>query len=114
MRTRIASTIGLLALLASACAVPDGPPASVRLTDHHVHLLGPDVMRDWHAVGVTFSRPDSIYTSVGALLRERPDTNVSVVLVPMAHLYGNTEFSGALGIPDSTVRTRVQIGRAHV
>ena len=114
MRIRIASAVGLLALLVSACAVPDTPSASVHFTDHHVHILGPDVMRDWRAVGVTFSRPDSIYTSASTLLRERPDSSASVVLVPMAHLYGNTEFSGALGINDSTVRSRVRRENEHV
>ena len=97
-----------LAVADAACGAPAAPAASVAFTDHHVHVLGPDVMRDWRALGVTFSRADSIYTSPGSLPRVRPDTSASAVLVPMAHLYGNAEFVGGLGIDDATVRERVR------
>lgn len=103
-----------LAIAAAACGTAAAPAASVAFTDHHVHVLGPDVMRDWRALGVTFSRADSIYTSPGTLLRVRPDTSASAVLVPMAHLYGNAEFVGGLGIDDATVRERVRRENAHV
>jgi predicted TIM-barrel fold metal-dependent hydrolase len=97
-----------------ACTPPPAPTSEVRFTDHHVHILGPDVMRDWRAVGVTFSRPDSVYTSAATLLRARPDTAATAVLVPMAHLYGNTEFTAALGIDDAEARVRVRRENAHV
>lgn len=60
--------------------------------DHHVHILGPDVMRDWRAVGVTFSRPDSIYMSAATLLGGGDDAIGSAVLVPMGHLYATEDF----------------------
>ncbi len=84
------------------------------LVDHHVHVLGPDVMRDWKAVGVTFSRPDSIYTSPGSLLSGRGDSVAKVVLVPMAHLYANPAFVGELRLDVAEVRRRVRRENAHV
>jgi uncharacterized protein len=114
-RSRDVRYVALIALLCAGGCTPgmDRTP-SVRLTDHHVHILGPDVMRDWRAVGVTFSRPDSVYESPGGLIRARPDTGLSVVLVPMAHLYGNSELTDALRIDDATVRERVRRENAHV
>lgn len=34
--------------------------------DHYVHIFGPNSIRDGNALGVPFSRPDSIYLSPGA------------------------------------------------
>jgi len=87
------------------------------LVDHHVHILGPDVLRDWRAVGVTFSRPASTYSSVSAWLASRAlDTTHldAMVLVPMAQLYGSAEFVDALGIDAATVRERVARENDHV
>lgn len=84
------------------------------LVDHHVHVLGPNVMRDWRAAGVTFSRPDSFYTSPASLLSGRGDSVAQVVLVPMAHLYANPEFVGELRLDAAEVRRRVRRENAHV
>ena len=87
------------------------------LVDHHVHILGPDVIRDWRAVGVTFSRPESTYTSVAAWMASRglDSTHVQgMVLVPMAQLYGNAEFVEALRIDADTVQARVARENDHV
>jgi len=88
--------------------------ANVAIVDHHVHVLGPDVMRDWKALGVTFSRPDSIYTSPRTLLEGRGDSVAHVVLVPMAHLYANPEFVEGIKIDAIEARRRVRRENAHV
>lgn len=92
---------------------PD-PSASVAIVDHHVHVLGPDVMRDWKALGITFSRPDSIYTSPRTLLEGRADSVAYVVLVPMAHLYADPEFVEGLKIDAIEARRRIRRENAHV
>ena len=84
------------------------------IVDHHVHILGPDVIRDWKSLGVTFSRPDSIYLSASSLLNGRGDAIASVTLVPMAHLYANPEFVGELGIDSAEVHRRVRRENAFV
>ena len=87
------------------------------LVDHHVHILGPDVLRDWQAVGVSFSRPASTYSSVSAWLASRAlDTTHldAMVLVPMAQLYGSAEFVDALGLDVAAGRQRVARENDHV
>lgn len=78
------------------------------VVDHHVHILGPDIIRDWKALGVVFSRPDSIYVSAATLLARHGEALHSVTLVPMSHLYANPEFVAALKLDDSEVRRRVR------
>lgn len=90
------------------------PAPALGVVDHHVHVLGPDVMRDWRALGVTFTRPDSIYLSPSTLLGARGDSLAAVVLLPMGHLYANPEFVGELGIDAAEVRRRVRRENAHV
>jgi len=82
-----------------------------------VHVLGPDLLRDWKSLGVSFSRPDSAYLSLEGwfatpVAGERAITGA--LLVPMAHLYGNAEFRGALGLSIEEERRRVQAENDHV
>ena len=87
------------------------------LVDHHVHLLGPDIVRDWRAVGVSFSRPDSTYTSVSAWMSSRglePASFARLVLVSMAHLYGSEELRRGLRLSPSEARARVTRENTHV
>jgi hypothetical protein len=84
------------------------------IVDHHVHVLGPDIVRDWKSVGVTFSRPDSIYLSVASLLTRHGDSLAAVTLVPMSHLYANPEFVSALAIDSAEVHRRVRRENAWV
>lgn len=114
-----------LTLLAMGCG-ESGPmptlerPATVRASvpvDHHVHLIGPGLLADWKSVGVSFSRPDAAYQSAAALLGPPPggDGPVErVVLVPMAHLYGNSELRGALDISVEEEQRRVAAENDHV
>jgi predicted TIM-barrel fold metal-dependent hydrolase len=108
--------LSLLDAFAAVAQTPTPAPTSrtIAIRDHHVHILGPDVIRDWKSLGVSFSRPDSIYLSPSALLRSRPDTVLHAVLVPMAHLYGNAEFAGGLSISPAEARQRVRRENTHV
>jgi uncharacterized protein len=103
-----AAVLGLLG------ASTGGRAQAHHIVDHHVHILGPDVLRDWKSLGVTFSRPDSIYLSPSSLLVGRGDSVASVVLVPMAHLYADPEFLGGLGIDAAEARRRVRRENAIV
>jgi uncharacterized protein len=136
VRARVACAALALVVGAAACR-PTNETSSVRavdvedaaarralierlggpLVDHHVHILGPDVIRDWRAVGVTFSRPDSTYTSVAAWMASRglDSTHVqAMVLVPMAQLYGDAEFVESLRIDATAVQARVVRENDHV
>jgi predicted TIM-barrel fold metal-dependent hydrolase len=87
------------------------------LADHHVHLLGPDIVRDWRAAGVSFSRPESTYTSVTAWMASRslaPTSFARLVLVPMAHLYGSEELRRGLRLSSAETRARVERENTHV
>ncbi|MBL8988341.1 MAG: amidohydrolase family protein [Gemmatimonadetes bacterium] len=111
----------IVALLAAGAAVsrlsrtgtvaPEGSPGIV---DHHVHLLSPDLIRDWKSLGVPFSRPDSIYSSAVTLLNGRGDSVAAVVLVPMGHLYANPEFVAGLRIDRAEAHRRVRRENAWV
>jgi len=107
--------LGLAPLL--ACRAPAPEPARGGLSDHHVHLLGPRLLADWKALGVTFSRPDAAYASLDGWF-ERPAADAApidtVVAVPMAHLYGNEEFRGALGLSLEAERAGVRAENEHV
>ncbi len=94
--------------LRGANAVPAEDSGASGIVDHHVHILGPDVLRDWKALGVTFSRPDSIYVSAASLLNGRSDSITLAVLVPMGHLYAHPEFVGELRIDTAEVHRRVR------
>jgi len=112
MLTRRLTILALL--LAGSPALAQQQPAAARFVDHHVHILGPDVVRDWKALGVTFSRPDSIYTSPASLLGDGGDAVSLAVLVPMGHLYANPEFVEGLRIDAAEARRRVRRENAHV
>lgn len=91
------------------------PLAPTRIVDHHVHVLGPDVVRDWKRLGETFSRPDSVYLSPSGLFRgARGDSLAAVVLVPMAHLYGIPDFTVGLVIDAEEAHRRVRRENAYV
>lgn len=87
------------------------------VVDHHVHILGPNLIRDWKSLGVPFSRPDSVYLSAAGLLGADENAQKSLsqaVLVPMAHLYGNAEFREALKLSLEDEYARVRAENDHV
>lgn len=103
----------VLAALAVGCAGPaERSEAPVQNlpgvpVDYHVHILGPDLMRDWRALGVAFSRPDEVYMSSAGLLDGGEHAAArEVLLVPMAHLYGNSELREGLALTLEQERER--------
>jgi uncharacterized protein len=94
--------------IAASTRAPQG------IVDHHVHLLGPDIMRDWRSLGVTFSRPDSVYTSATAWLATQGVGVNRVVFVPMSHLYGSSELIEALDLDTDAQQARVRRENDHV
>ena len=93
------------------------PEPPLVLFDHHVHLLGPDLLRDWKSLGVPFSRPDDMYLSAAGLLAPRAGaapTLDGVALVSMAHLYGRSGFRGELALPLDEEQARVARENDHV
>lgn len=103
---------GLLYL--AACGEADTADTA-GVVDHHVHLLSPELVKDWKSLGVNFSRPDSVYTTASSLLGDPalPDGGrtrqiAGAVLLPMAHLYGRQDIRGplrlSLGAEQAAVR----------
>lgn len=97
LRKRAVRTL-LLSTFFTGCAAPasKAPPAvdAGAVFDHHVHLLSPTLVRDWKALGVPFSRPDSVYTSTAGLLAQ-PGLDGAWVL-SMGYLYSWTIFREGL------------------
>lgn len=121
-RLRRAHLALLPALLSLACR--GSAPATVEeshpaLFDHHVHLLGPRLVREWKSIGVPFSRPDEFYHSVDGWFDGTPapadgPALAGAVLVPMAHFYGNAEFREALGLSLEEEEAAVREENEHV
>lgn len=59
--------------------------------DHHVHILSPQLIKDWKNLGVPFSKPDSAYSSISYILSKIKTEKV--FLLSMAYLYGSQDFS---------------------
>ncbi len=94
----------LLPLLAAALVLPGcgerrpsgsaslfPPGDSVRVFDHHVHVLSPSLVERWKSIGVPFSKPDYAYSHIDSILKFNPADGM--FLVSMAYLYGSPEFS---------------------
>jgi predicted TIM-barrel fold metal-dependent hydrolase len=87
------------------------------LFDHHVHLLGPDLLRDWKALGAPFSRRDEVYLSAAGLLGAegaQPAAVEGVALVSMAHMYGRSAFRAEMNLSLEKERARVVRENDHV
>lgn len=105
----------------AATAIPKlAAPREVRSHDHHVHLLSAGLIRDWKALGATFSRPDEAYLSADGLLAPPPGAPAArspvdrVVLVSMAHLYGHPELRTGLALTPGEERARAAAENDHV
>lgn len=106
--------LGPVLMLLAAC----GPREAVDLSamvDHHIHLLSPRLVEDWKSLGVTFSRPDSFYTSASPYLAEGGDRTPldGAVLLPMAHLYGRAAFRQELRLSFAAERELVRQENNH-
>jgi len=68
--------------------------SSVRVFDHHVHVLTPRLVEKWKALGVPFSKPDYAYSDIDSIMNlNRAD---GMFLVSMAYLYATPDFSDSL------------------
>lgn len=109
-------TVAIATGIACAACAPaperGDPAAPAPAVDHHVHVLSPQLVRDWKSIGVPFSRPDSAYTSVTAIRGDRTDH--AAFLVSMAHIYGSAEFRDALGLTPDEEWARVREANDHV
>jgi predicted TIM-barrel fold metal-dependent hydrolase len=101
-----------LAYNAEASGVRARALSRPRLADHHVHVLGPSLLRDWKALGASFSREDAVYTSARTLLEQGAVGRAA--LVPMAHLYGRPGFSEGLRLTLEEEHARVREENDHV
>jgi uncharacterized protein len=111
-RTAAALLSVLLAL--GACGRAPAPAAGEpdALFDHHAHLLSPALVRDWKALGVPFSRPDSAYTSATALLAEPRLTGA--FLLSMGYLYSSAAFRQGLALSEAAEYAGVRAENDHV
>lgn len=114
----------LVALLSAGCQpkpLPEDPLARLSQAgiDHHVHLLGEDLLRDWQALGATFSKPPEAYLTAGRLLGAPGGAAGSspvarAVLVSMAHFYGSDEMREGLQLTAEEEQARVARENDHV
>jgi predicted TIM-barrel fold metal-dependent hydrolase len=78
------------------------------------------LVQDWKSLGVPFSQPDSAYIFAGSVLsrvalpESGPEPVRKAVLVPMAHIYGQTSFREALDLSASDEYARVRGENDHV
>jgi predicted TIM-barrel fold metal-dependent hydrolase len=105
--------VGGLLLAVSLLSGPRGPGPLAIAADHHVHILGPGLVRDWKSLGVAFSRPDAAYLSPAAVL-DGVDAVGQALLVPMAHLYGNAELREGLRLSEADEYARVSAENDYV
>lgn len=83
-------SIVLSSILFAAACYSQGVPPSVQVTDRHVHLMSPRMIKLFKDVSIPFSRPDADYSDI-AILQERVGTK-QIYLLSMAYLYGHPEF----------------------
>lgn len=88
------SRLILIALLvlgqAGGTEVKPSSSEAVARFDHHVHILSPELVRDWKSLGVPFSRPESFYSSASVVLDQ--NRIEKAVVLSMAYLYGSRNF----------------------
>jgi predicted TIM-barrel fold metal-dependent hydrolase len=98
-----------------ACSAPPpeaAAPADGPIFDHHVHLLSPALVGDWKSLGVPFSRPDSVYTSMAGLLATPRFAGAYVL--SMAYLYSSAAFRQGLPLDAAQEYAAVRGENDHV
>ncbi|MEZ6095928.1 MAG: amidohydrolase family protein [Pirellulaceae bacterium] len=86
MTARILATVVPIFLSLQIC-VGQGERKSENLEifDHHVHVLSPQLIRDWKAIGMQFGREDDAYSNPENILSQNGLAHA--FLISMAHLY---------------------------
>lgn len=68
-------------------------------TDHHVHIMSPELIALWKGMGIPFSRPDHYYADIDSIVNALKVENI--VLISMAYVYASGEFGGgATGVSE--------------
>ncbi len=65
-------------------------PKPSDITDHHVHIMSPRMIKLFKDVGIPFSKPDADYSDTDAIVRRLGTKRMS--LISMAYLFGHPEF----------------------
>lgn len=60
------------------------------IVDHHVHFLSPDLISQWKALGIPFSKKDNFYSDIDSIVRLLGTRHMK--LVSMAHVFTSSEF----------------------
>lgn len=58
--------------------------------DSHVHMMSPDLIADWKALGIPFSKPASYYSNIDTLLKRGQAENID--LIGMGYVYESPDF----------------------
>ncbi|MCK6542654.1 amidohydrolase [bacterium] len=58
--------------------------------DHHVHFLSPDLINQWKALGIPFSKKDYFYSDIDSLSSKLGTRHMK--LISMAHVFTSPEF----------------------
>ena len=75
MLIRVFGSIVLLCVTAvSLAANPTGA-----LTDGHVHILSPELIKIWKGLGIPFSRPDEYYSDIDVILRNTAVRRIDLI-----------------------------------
>ncbi len=92
-----------LASIALNCS-PAKPhkPETFPGTDHHVHILSPDLIRMWKDMGIPFSNPDEAYSDIDTILVRNGAEQVT--LISMAYVHSAVAYGIGIGDPDSMIR----------
>lgn len=88
MLIRVFGSIVLLCV--TAVSVAANPMRA--LTDGHVHILSPELIKIWKGLGIPFSRPDEYYSDIDVILRNTAVRRID--LISMAHVFSSAEFGG--------------------
>lgn len=60
------------------------------LKDCHVHIMSPNLIKDWKDLGIPFSKADYIYSDIDSILKTNGAGKIN--LIGMGYIYGNPEF----------------------
>ena len=86
---------------------------SVRIFDHHVHVLSPRLVQKWKSLGVPFSKPDYAYSDIDSIMKFNPADGM--FLVSMAYLYATDGFTDSAELRNVREENDyvIRIGRRH-
>ena len=62
----------------------------LEIYDNHVHIMSPELIKDWKALGIPFSKPDYYYSNIDSILNINNADYIN--LIGMGYVYGSPEF----------------------